>query len=76
MTTTLNIECHIDFDRKGQGSPKVLENGPPHRLAEPARVPRVARLMALAIRLDRTLRDGVMGSAPNWPCSGTAPVPV
>jgi hypothetical protein len=63
MTTTLTIECDIHFDRKGRGSRKVLENGPrPHRLTEPGRVPRVARLMALAIRFDRMLRDGVIES--------------
>uniref|UniRef100_A0A7C4QN17 Uncharacterized protein n=1 Tax=Schlesneria paludicola TaxID=360056 RepID=A0A7C4QN17_9PLAN len=63
MTTTLTIECDIHFDRKGRGSRKVMENGPrPQRPAEPGRVPRVARLMALAIRFERMLRDGVVES--------------
>jgi hypothetical protein len=63
MTDMLTIECDIHFDRKGRGSRKVLSNGPrPQRPAEPGRVPRVARLMALAIRFDVLLRDGVIES--------------
>jgi len=61
--TTLTIECDIHFDRKGRGSRKVLENGPrPQRPTEPGRVPRAARLMALAIRFERLLREGVFES--------------
>jgi hypothetical protein len=59
MTTALTIECEVHFRRRGRGAHKVLETGPkPFRPAEPGRVPRVARLMALAIRLERQLRDG------------------
>lgn len=60
-TTQLKIECDVHFDRRGRGSRKVLETGPkPFRPAEPGRVPRVARLMALAIRCDGLIRDGVI----------------
>jgi hypothetical protein len=60
-TTPLKIECDVHFDRRGRGSRKVLETGPkPFRPAEPGRVPRVARLMALAIRCDGLIRDGVI----------------
>ncbi|GIW56161.1 MAG: hypothetical protein KatS3mg082_2565 [Nitrospiraceae bacterium] len=63
MTTTLTIECEIHFDRRGRGSRKVMENGPtPARPNKPGRVPRVARLMALAIRFEAMLRDGVVES--------------
>jgi hypothetical protein len=63
MTTTLTIECDIHFDRKGRGSRKVLEHGQrPQRPTEPGRVSRVARLMALAIRFEQMLRDGVVES--------------
>jgi hypothetical protein len=63
MKTPLTIECEVHFNRKGRGSRKVLETGPkPFRPAAPGRVPRVARLMALAIRCDRLLRDGVIES--------------
>ena len=59
----LTIECEIHFERRGRGSRKVLDTGPPpFRPAEPGRVPRVARLMALAIRCEDLLRDGVIAN--------------
>jgi hypothetical protein len=33
-------------------------------------VPRVARLMALAIRFEGMLRDETIQDVPNWPASG------
>jgi hypothetical protein len=63
MTTKLTIECDVHFHLKGRGSRKVLETGPkPFRPAETGRVPRVARLMALAIRCDALIHDGVIES--------------
>jgi hypothetical protein len=63
MTETFTLECEVHFDRRGRGSRKVLETGPaPFRPAEPGRVPRVARLMALAIRFDGLLREGAVES--------------
>ena len=61
MKTPLTIECEVHFDRQGRGSRKVLETGPkPYRPTESGRVPRVARLMALAIRCEGLIRDGVI----------------
>ena len=61
MSAALTIECEVHFDRKGRGSRKVLEVGPsPFRPAEPGRVPRVARLMALALRCEELLRSGAV----------------
>lgn len=63
MTAAVTIEREIHFHRRGQGSRKELRNGPePQRLAEPGRVPRVARLMALAIRFDQLLRKRIVAS--------------
>jgi hypothetical protein len=63
MTEMLMIECDIHVDRKGRGSRKVLANGPkPYRLTEAGRVPRIARLLALAIRFEQLLREGVFES--------------
>ncbi len=57
----LRVECEVYFARKGRGCRKVLEAGPgPGVPAVAGRVPRVARLMALAIRCDGFLRDGVV----------------
>jgi hypothetical protein len=60
-TTTLKIEGTIHFDRKGPGARKVLETGPAPTRPEPGRVPRVARLMALAIRFEKLVREGTVG---------------
>jgi hypothetical protein len=61
MKPPLTIECEVHFDRQGRGSRKVLETGPkPYRPPESGRVPRVARLMALAIRCEGLIRDGVI----------------
>jgi hypothetical protein len=61
MTTTLTIEKSIHFSRRGQGSRKELRAGPePRRLSTPGRVPRVARFLALAIRFDQLIREGII----------------
>ncbi|ADV63030.1 hypothetical protein Isop_2456 [Isosphaera pallida ATCC 43644] len=63
MTTPLTLECKVHFHRRGRGSRKELRPGEePLPAVEPGRVPRVARLMALAIRFDGLLRDGVIAS--------------
>ena len=56
------VECNVHFE-VGRRTRKKLKvgNAPanPQTPVEPGRVPRISRLMALAIRLDRLLRDGV-----------------
>ena len=63
MTTTLTIERRVHFSRGGRGGHREMETGQASaRVAgPPGRVPRVARLMALAIRCDGLLRSGVVG---------------
>jgi hypothetical protein len=61
MKETLTIEREVHFDRRGKGARKVLADGPqPQGPAEPGRVPRVARLMALALRFDGLVRSGAV----------------
>jgi len=63
MSTPLTFECKVHFHRRGRGSRKELRSGEePLPAVEPGRVPRIARLMALAIRFERLLRDGVVAS--------------
>ena len=62
MTTPLTVTCPVPFQRRrrrqrNDGSPGPESVPPP---PPPGRVPRVARLMALAIRCDRLLREGVV----------------
>ena len=63
MTASLTITCDLHFTRRRCGRREVQ---PGHASEVPCeeqgRVPRVARLMALAIRLEQYLRDGVIGS--------------
>ncbi len=60
MSESLTIKREIHFGRQARGR-KGLETGPPPAPVVPeGRVARVARLMALAIRLDGLLRAGAI----------------
>lgn len=58
--STITIEQPIHFDRRGKGARKVLRPGADTEAAPVGRVPRVSRLMALALRLDALLCDGTV----------------
>jgi hypothetical protein len=62
MSMTLTIEVPVHFHRCGHGSRKELRCGTEAPLLPPGRVPRVSRLMALALRLDELVRAGQIGS--------------
>ena len=62
MSTTLTIELPVHFHRGGHGSRKELRPGTQAAPMPPGRVPRVSRLMALALRLDELVRSGPIGS--------------
>jgi hypothetical protein len=51
MTSPFTVECNLDHPRRGRGKRLAI---PP----ETSRVPRVARLMALAIRMEDLIRAG------------------
>lgn len=58
------LRTKVHFARTSHGR-ITLADAPPAEaspLPDPGRVPRVARLMALAIRFDRLLRDGTVAS--------------
>jgi hypothetical protein len=59
----LTVECHIEFRRLAKGR-KQMQDAPavPRPVVPPGRVPRVARWMALALRFERLLREGHVGS--------------
>jgi hypothetical protein len=59
MSSHLTVECEVHFDRKARGRKRLAEGAGPDR-PEPGRVPRVARLMALALRFEALLRDGAV----------------
>jgi hypothetical protein len=54
----LTIERQVHFTR-GRHTRKVIEPGPPMESSTPeGRIPRISRLMALAIRFDRLIKEG------------------
>ena len=62
MTKPITFECNLHFERSGRGSRKTIREGeakdPTPRSSD--RVPRVARLMALAIRFDELIRTSAV----------------
>ena len=62
MTGPWTIECDIPFRRTGGGAPRDLAGGAAAvaGTVQPGRVPRVARLMALALRFDELIRSGAV----------------
>jgi hypothetical protein len=64
MTTTsegtLTFEGTVHIGRRGPGGRPELRAGAAPAEPPPGRVPRVARLMALAIKLDGLVRTGVV----------------
>src|SRR4051794_31942072 len=60
MTRPLTLECQVHFQRRRKGR-RDLQDGPASApVLEKGRVPRVAKLMALAIRFEGLVRDGVV----------------
>ena len=57
---TLTIEGTVHIARRGHGGRPVLRDGPAPTPPPPERVPRVTRLMALAIKMDGLVRTGVV----------------
>ena len=64
MSNSITIACQVHFQGRGSGGRLRVHAGPPPKpvTCEPGRVPRVARLMALALRLDERLRRGDIAS--------------
>jgi len=62
MTGPWTIECDIPYRRSGRGAPRGLAASAAAvaGTVRPGRVPRVARLMALALRFDGLIRSGAV----------------
>ena len=62
MTGPWTIECDIPYRRSGRGAPRGLAASAAAvaGTVQPGRVPRVARLMALALRFDELIRSGAV----------------
>jgi hypothetical protein len=62
MSMTLTIELPVHFHRCGHGSRKQMRSGAQTPALPPGRVPRVSRLMALALRFDELVQTGQVAS--------------
>jgi hypothetical protein len=60
--TTLTIEVPVSFQPVGRCGRKALRPAADQPSVPPGRVPRVARLMALALRLEELVRTGQVAS--------------
>jgi hypothetical protein len=62
MATPYTIACTVHLCRQGPGGPSALRAGPETTTSTlvSGRVPRLARLLALAHRFDKLLRDGMV----------------
>ena len=56
MSLTITIEVPVSFPHPGRGNPKELHSGADSASLPVGRVPRVARLMALALRMEELVR--------------------
>ncbi len=54
----ITVKRRLHVTRQAHGRVSFVETPPAHETAEPGRVPRVSRLMALAITFDKMLREG------------------
>ena len=64
MSNTITLACPIHFRGRGRGNRRCLEAGPEPKpmVREPGRVPRVSRLLALALRIEEQVRKGELTS--------------
>ena len=62
MSMTMTIEVPVSFQPVGRCGCKALPSKEEKPALPPGRVPRVARLMALALRLDELVRTGQVAS--------------
>jgi hypothetical protein len=61
MSGPMRIECKIHFEKKAKGRKSALAGEAPRLACAPGRVPRVAKLLALAHRFEAMVRDGLVG---------------
>jgi hypothetical protein len=62
MNTPLTIECEVHFHQRAKGRKEIRNGQEPARLTTAGRVPRVSRLMALAVHFDKLIRAGQIDS--------------
>jgi hypothetical protein len=59
-TATLSVECDVHFRQRYRGRKEMQAGADTRPALPPGRIPRVSRLMALAIRFDGLVRSGAV----------------
>ena len=62
MSETMTLQCRFHVNRQARGRKQLNPGETPAAGCEPGRVPRVAKLLALAHRFEAMLREGVVSS--------------
>ena len=58
MSETMTLQCRFHVEPRARGRKQLRAGEPPVPACEPGRVPRVAKLLALAHRFAAMLREG------------------
>lgn len=69
MSTTVTHRVHFGIAGRGRKQLR-LGGSPKHAAADAGRIPRVARLMALAIKFDRLIGEGAIADQAELACLG------
>lgn len=56
----ITVKRKVHVARQSKGRVALVNKPPAHEAAPPGRIPRISRLMALAIHFDRLLREGAV----------------
>lgn len=56
----ITVKKKLHLNRSNRGRRRITDSPPTAETVEPGRIPRISRLMALAIRFDRLIREGVV----------------
>ena len=62
MSEPMTLQCRFHVDRRARGCKQLHAGEAPAPACAPGRVPRVAKLLALAHRFEAMLREGVVKS--------------
>src|SRR2546423_9497469 len=60
MSEPRTVQCEVHFEREARGRKRIEPGAQQPSALPPGRVPRLARFLALALRLDAQLRQGVL----------------
>ena len=66
LRESMTLQCRFHVDRQPRGRKQLNEGETPGPTFAPGRVPRVAKLLALAHRFEAMLREGWSAAMRSW----------